>query len=164
MPVTREAAPWRTYLLIDPTTGPSNHALGTIFYVGLRHELPQPVDLREATAPESLPEGETKARERLEHLNREGGRVIVEVVPEQGWSSADSGHPLNAPGSMASATHTPSTNPPGITPRPVLPSATSSSGSGPPSLRALATAFGAVLPPITARFSSKINCSSRTGN
>ena len=72
MPVTREAAPWRTYLLIDPTTGPSNHALGTIFYVGLRHELPQPVDLREATAPESLPEGETKARERLEHLNREG--------------------------------------------------------------------------------------------
>lgn len=105
MPVTREAAPWRTYLLIDPTTGPSNHALGTIFYVGLRHELPQPVDLREATAPESLPEGETKARERLEHLNREGVRVTVEVVPEQGWSSADSGHLERTVGTLCACLH-----------------------------------------------------------
>lgn len=32
MPVTREAAPWRIYLLIDSSTGPTNHPLGTIFY------------------------------------------------------------------------------------------------------------------------------------
>ena len=105
MPVTREAVPWRIYLLIDPTTGPSNHAVGTIFYVGLRHELPQPVDLREATAPESLPEGETQARERLAHLNREGVRVIVEVVPEQGWSSADSGHLARTVGTLCACLH-----------------------------------------------------------
>ena len=83
MPVTREAAPWRIYLLIDSSTGPTNHPLGTIFYVGLRSDLPEPVYLREATEPESLPEAEVAARARLGHLNREGVRVIVEVVPEQ---------------------------------------------------------------------------------
>lgn len=78
-----KAVPWRIYLLIDPTSGPTNHALGTIFYVGLRDELPQPVDLREATEPQSLPLEETAARERLERLNTEGVRVLVEVIPEQ---------------------------------------------------------------------------------
>ncbi len=87
MPVTQEAVPWRIYLLIDTTTGPTNHALGTIFYVGLRSELPEPADLREATEPESLPEAEQPARERLEHLNREGVRVLVEVIPEQ-WQES----------------------------------------------------------------------------
>ena len=73
--------PSRIYLLIDSSTGPTNHPLGTIFYVGLRSDLPEPVYLREATEPESLPEAEVAARARLGHLNREGVRVIVEVVP-----------------------------------------------------------------------------------
>lgn len=83
MPTPQTAAPWRIYLLIDSNTGPTNHPLGTIFYVGLRSDLPEPVDLREAAEPESLPEAEVAARARLGHLNREGVRVIVEVVPEQ---------------------------------------------------------------------------------
>lgn len=78
-----KAVPWRIYLLIDPTTGPTNHPLGTVFYVGLRHELPEPVDLREVTQPEALTAEETAARERLERLNTEGVRVLVEVIPEQ---------------------------------------------------------------------------------
>ncbi len=83
MPVTREAVPWRIYLLIDTSTKATNHPLGTIFYVGNRQDLPEPVDLREASEPESLPEGETRAREHLKHLHRQGVRVIVEVIPEQ---------------------------------------------------------------------------------
>lgn len=79
----REAAPWRIYLLIDPTTAPTNHALGTIFYVGNRADLPDPVDLRDATEARSLPEPEARARKHLEHLNRQGVRVLVEVIPEQ---------------------------------------------------------------------------------
>ncbi|MCT2252632.1 hypothetical protein M3G46_08625 [Corynebacterium sanguinis] len=51
--------------------------------MGLRSDLPEPVDLREAAEPESLPEEETKARAHLKHLHRQGGRVIVEVIPEQ---------------------------------------------------------------------------------
>jgi hypothetical protein len=105
MPVTREAVPWRIYLLIDPTTGPSNHALGTIFYVGLLHELPQPVDLREAAEPESLPEGEGAARERLGTLSQAGIRVIVEVVPEQAWPSAESGHLARTVGTLCACLH-----------------------------------------------------------
>lgn len=83
MPTSYAAAPWHIYLLIDPSTGPGNHALGTIFYVGLRSDLPEPVDLREVTEPQSLPEAEVATRERLERLNREGVRVLVEVIPEQ---------------------------------------------------------------------------------
>lgn len=83
MPTPQTALPWRIYLLIDSSTGPTNHPLGTVFYVGLRSELPEPVDLREATQPESLPEEEETARERLARLNAEGARVIVEVIPEQ---------------------------------------------------------------------------------
>lgn len=83
MPTPQTAVPWRIYLLIDPTTGPTNHPLGTIFYVGLRADLRETVDLREVTEPESLPGEEGAARGRLEHLNREGVRVVVEVVPEQ---------------------------------------------------------------------------------
>lgn len=83
MPARLAAAPWRIFLLIDPSTGPTNHPLGTVFYIGLRSELPEPVDLREATQPQALPEEEIAARERLESLNAEGVRVIVEVIPEQ---------------------------------------------------------------------------------
>lgn len=83
MPTTQTAVPWRIYLLIDSSTGPTNHPFGTIFYVGNRQDLPEPVDLREVTEAQSLPEEEVAARERLERLNREGIRVIVEVVPEQ---------------------------------------------------------------------------------
>lgn len=83
MPTPQTAAPWRIYLLIDSSTGPTNHPLGTIFYVGLRSALPEPVDLREAAEPASLPEEETRARAHLKHLHRQGGRVIVEVIPEQ---------------------------------------------------------------------------------
>lgn len=83
MPARLAAAPWRIFLLIDPSTGPTNHPLGTVFYIGLRSELPEPVDLREATQPQALPEEEVAARERLESLNAEGVRVITEVIPEQ---------------------------------------------------------------------------------
>lgn len=83
MPTTQTAVPWRIYLLIDSSTGPINHPFGTIFYVGNRQDLPEPVDLREVTEAQSLPEEEVAARERLERLNREGIRVIVEVIPEQ---------------------------------------------------------------------------------
>lgn len=85
---TPTAAPWRIFLLIDPTPRPTNHPLGTIFYVGLRDELPQPVDLREATEPEALPAEETAARERLTRLTVEGVRVLVEVIPEVWQESA----------------------------------------------------------------------------
>lgn len=88
MPAPLAAAPWRIFLLIDSTTAPSNHPLGTIFYVGLRSELPEPVDLREATQPQALPEEEIAARERLALLNAEGVRVLVEVIPEQWQESA----------------------------------------------------------------------------
>ena len=98
MPTPQTAAPWRIYLLIDSSTGPTNHPLGTIFYVGLRSDLPEPVYLREATEPESLPEAEVAARARLGHLNREGVRVIVEVVPEQWQEPArPPGLPLTTP-------------------------------------------------------------------
>lgn len=82
MPARLAAAPWRIFLLIDPSTGPSNHPLGTIFYVGLRSELPEPVDLRDATQPQALPDEEVAARKRLAQLNAEGVRVLVEVIPE----------------------------------------------------------------------------------
>ncbi|WP_312721213.1 hypothetical protein [Mobilicoccus sp.] len=88
MPTPTASAPWRIFLLIDPSTRPTNHPLGMIFYVGLRDELPQPVDLREATEPQALPAEETPARERLERLNSEGIRVLVEVIPEQWQESA----------------------------------------------------------------------------
>lgn len=88
---SRQAVPWRIYLLIDPSTKPTNHPLGTIFYVGLRSELPQPVDLREAVQWQSLPEDEGPARDRLTRLTQEGARVLVEVVPEQDWPNTQGG-------------------------------------------------------------------------
>lgn len=91
MPSPTASAPWRIYLLVDPTTGPTNHALGTIFYVGLRSDLPEPVNLLDATEPQSIPEMEAPARQRLAALAREGVRVIVEVIPEQGWNNVDAG-------------------------------------------------------------------------
>lgn len=89
MPTPQTAVPWRIYLLIDTSTKATNHPFGTIFYVGNRQDLPEPVDLREASEPESLPEDETRARKHLKYLNAQGVRVLVEVIPEQ--------HVLNAP-------------------------------------------------------------------
>ncbi|WP_143553875.1 hypothetical protein [Serinicoccus sp. CNJ-927] len=84
----QKAVPWRIYLLIDPTTEPTNHALGTIFYVGLREKLPEPVDLSEAVQWQSLPDKEWQARDHLKRLTTEGVRVVVEVIPEQDWSQS----------------------------------------------------------------------------
>lgn len=71
---------WRVYLLVDPTTPPTNHSLGTVFYVGLRDHLPEPADLRDAADPESLPKAEVPARERLQSLIDQGVRPVVEVI------------------------------------------------------------------------------------
>lgn len=104
-PTSRQAVPWRIYLLIDPSTKPTNHPLGTIFYVGLRSELPEPVDLREAAEPESIPEEETAARMRLARLNQEGVRVLVEVVPEQNWVNAETASLARTVGALCATLH-----------------------------------------------------------
>lgn len=98
------AVPWRIYLLIDPTTRRKNHPLGQVFYVGIRDDLPEPVDLREVTEPQSLPEVEGPARERLERLNEQGVRVVVEVIPEQDWQNSASGL-TRAVGSLCATLH-----------------------------------------------------------
>lgn len=104
MPTPQTAVPWRIYLLIDPTARRKNHPLGQVFYVGAREDLREPVDLREASEPQSLPEIEATARERLERLNREGVRVVVEIIPEQDWSNTSAGI-ARAVGSICAALH-----------------------------------------------------------
>lgn len=104
MPTTT-AVPWRIYLLIDTSTKPTNHALGTIFYVGSRADLSNPVDLREATQWQSLPKDEAPARERLERLNREGVRVLVEVIPEQDWPRSQGTELARTIGTLCATLH-----------------------------------------------------------
>lgn len=74
--------PWLIYLVVDPTTGPTNHPRGTVFYVGSRLDLAEPVDVRDLTAPESIPAAEAPARDRLQALVDDGVDVILEFVAD----------------------------------------------------------------------------------
>lgn len=79
---TPKLLPWLIYLLIDPTTEPTNHPRGTVFYVGNRLDLTEPVDVRELTEPESIPAEEEPARNRLRGLIDDGVDVIIEVISD----------------------------------------------------------------------------------
>ncbi|ROR74422.1 hypothetical protein EDD31_2838 [Bogoriella caseilytica] len=72
---------WRLYLLIDPTTGPTNHARGTVFYVGYRAR-PNHGDLDHLARPESLPRVDREARDKLVELRAAGVAPVVEVLVE----------------------------------------------------------------------------------
>lgn len=98
MPARPTRLVWHVYLLIDPTTEPTNHSMGTVFYVGLHESLPDPGDLRDLLAPEALPEEEVEARERLRHLLEAGERPLVEVI-EGSWP----GQPRGSAGRGAQA-------------------------------------------------------------
>lgn len=81
---TPKRYPWLVYLLVDPTTTPTNHPQGTVFYVGNRLDLAryEPLDMRDLLAPESIPEDEAPARERLQALVDEGVDVVIQVVTD----------------------------------------------------------------------------------
>lgn len=73
---------WHLYLLIDPTTGPTNHARGTVFYVGYRKQgsTRSAADLR---AWQSIPNKETEAKEYAKRLIKAGHEPVVEVIADQ---------------------------------------------------------------------------------
>ena len=78
-----EAGQWFLLrLLIDPTTGPTNHALGTVFHAGVARDyrdLTPRRSLEEAGAPEMLPAGGA-ALDRIEWLRGQGRVPLVRVV------------------------------------------------------------------------------------
>lgn len=87
---------WALYLLIDPTTGPTSHPDGTVFYVGrhadawaLSRGLDMPVTEDALARGVFIPADETQAREHAQALRQARVAPIVEYVRDDSeWTGA----------------------------------------------------------------------------